>query len=94
MRKRSALHGADIVFVDADNGVGVETEKHPTFSEIRLLRRPGRAIALHHVSRPKRDAFNGARLGPVQTPTPPGGLDRDGERVMTEVIAGLALNLR
>lgn len=44
MRKRSALNGADIVFLDPDNGIGAETEKHATFSEIRLLRRSGRTI--------------------------------------------------
>lgn len=44
MRKRSALDGADVVFLDPDNGVGSETEKHATFTEIRLLRRPARAI--------------------------------------------------
>jgi hypothetical protein len=44
IRKRSALEAADIVFLDPDNGIGAETEKHATFSEIRLLRRPGRAI--------------------------------------------------
>lgn len=44
MRKRSALDGADIVFLDPDNGIGAETEKHATFSEIRLLRRSDRAI--------------------------------------------------
>lgn len=44
IRKRSALDGADIVFLDPDNGIGGETEKHATFSEIRLLRRRGRAI--------------------------------------------------
>ena len=44
MRKRSALEGADIVFLDPDNGVGAETEKHATISEIQMLRRPGRAI--------------------------------------------------
>ena len=43
-RKRSALDGADIVFLDPDNGIGGETQKHATFSEIRLLRKPGRAI--------------------------------------------------
>ncbi|MBS0505633.1 MAG: hypothetical protein JSS55_17915 [Proteobacteria bacterium] len=43
-RKRSALDAADILFLDPDNGVGGETEKHATFSEIRLLRKPGRAI--------------------------------------------------
>ena len=42
--KRSALDGADIVFLDPDNGIGKETQKHATFSEIRLLRKPGRAI--------------------------------------------------
>lgn len=44
-RKRNALDGADIVFLDPDNGIGGETEKHTTFSEIRLLRMSGRAIA-------------------------------------------------
>ena len=43
-RKRTVLNDADIVFLDPDNGVGGETDKHATFSEIRLLRRPGRAI--------------------------------------------------
>lgn len=44
IRKRSALDGADILFLDPDNGIGGETEKHATFTEIRLLRKPGRAI--------------------------------------------------
>ncbi|MGJ7042757.1 hypothetical protein J2Y63_006040 [Shinella sp. BE166] len=43
-RKRDALDGADLVFLDPDNGVGAETEKHATYAEIRRLRRPGRAI--------------------------------------------------
>jgi hypothetical protein len=43
-RKRSLLEGADIVFLDPDNGIGEETEKHATYTEIALLRRPGRAI--------------------------------------------------
>ena len=43
-RCRSALDRADIVFLDPDNSIGAEGEKHATFSEIRLLRRPGRAI--------------------------------------------------
>jgi hypothetical protein len=43
-RKSGALDGADIVFLDPDNGIGGETEKHATFSKIRLLRKPGRAI--------------------------------------------------
>jgi hypothetical protein len=44
MHKRNALDDANIVFLDPDNGVGAESEKHATFAEIRLLRRPGRAI--------------------------------------------------
>ncbi len=43
-RKRTALDGADIVFLDPDNGIGAESEKHAKFSEIRLLRKPARAI--------------------------------------------------
>jgi hypothetical protein len=43
-RKRSALDSADFVFLDPDTGIGKETKKHATFSEIRLLREPGRAI--------------------------------------------------
>jgi len=43
-RKRVALDDADIVFLDPDNELGGETEKHATFSEVRLLRKPGRAI--------------------------------------------------
>ena len=43
-RKRAALEGADIIFLDPDNGLGAETAKHATFSEIRLLRKPRRAI--------------------------------------------------
>lgn len=44
-RKRTALASADLVFLDPDNGVGSKTEKHATFSEVSLLRRPARAIA-------------------------------------------------
>ena len=43
-RKRNMLDSADLIFLDPDNGVGSETEKHATFSEVRLLRKPGRAI--------------------------------------------------
>ena len=43
-RKRATLDGADIIFLDPDNGLGAETAKHATLSEIRLLRRPGAAI--------------------------------------------------
>jgi hypothetical protein len=44
VQKRAALDGADIVFLDPDNGLGAETAKHATLSEIRLLRQSGRAI--------------------------------------------------
>lgn len=44
MQMHSALEGADVVFLDPDNGVGAETKKHATFTEIRLLHEPGRAI--------------------------------------------------
>ncbi|MGE4340215.1 MAG: hypothetical protein AB7E55_30320 [Pigmentiphaga sp.] len=44
VRKRSALDAADILFLDPDSGIGGETEKYATFSEVRLLRRPGRTI--------------------------------------------------
>ena len=50
MRKRSALDGADIVFLDPDNGIGGDTEKHATFAEIRLLRQRGRAIGMSTLS--------------------------------------------
>jgi hypothetical protein len=43
-RKRAALDGANIVFLDPDNGLGEETEKHTTFAEVQLLRKPNRAI--------------------------------------------------
>ena len=51
-RKRSAFDGADLVFLDPDNGVGEDGEKHATCSEIRLLRQPGRAVAF--ITFPKR----------------------------------------
>lgn len=42
--KRATLNVANIVFLDPDNGLGAETPKHMTSSEIRHLRQPGRAI--------------------------------------------------
>jgi hypothetical protein len=57
-RKRSALDGADIVFLDPNNGLGRETQKHATFAEIRLLRKPERAIAfITFPGRMKHDAL-------------------------------------
>lgn len=44
VKKRTALNDANIVFLDPDNGIGGETNKHATFSEIRLLRKHVRAI--------------------------------------------------
>jgi hypothetical protein len=46
LRMRAALDSANLVFLDPDNGLGAETEKHATCSEINLLRRPGRAIVI------------------------------------------------
>lgn len=43
-RKRDALEAADLVFLDPDNGLGDNSEKHAYLSEIQQLRRPGRAI--------------------------------------------------
>ncbi|WP_374547273.1 hypothetical protein [Rhodoblastus sp.] len=57
-RKRRALEGADIVFLDPDNGVGQESGKHATHNEIRLLRKPGRAIAF--ITFPGRHMKHGA----------------------------------
>ena len=43
-RKREALDTADIIFLDPDNGLGNQTPKHATLSEIERLRRKERAI--------------------------------------------------
>ena len=42
--KRKELDGADLVFLDPDTGIGKETKKQATFSEIGLLRKPKRTI--------------------------------------------------
>lgn len=42
--KRKVLDGADVVFLDPDNGLGDSSVKHATYSEIRRLRKQGRAI--------------------------------------------------
>jgi hypothetical protein len=60
MRKRRALEAADIVFLDPDNCIGAETGKHATFTEIRLLRRPGRAIVF--ITFPGRNMTHDALL--------------------------------
>lgn len=60
MQKRAALKRADIIFLDPDNGLGKETPKHATLSEIRLLRQPGRAIAF--ISFPGRNIPHDAQL--------------------------------
>ena len=41
----AALEDADLVFLDPDNGLGPAGEKHATLSEVRRLRKPGRALA-------------------------------------------------
>lgn len=58
--KRSTLERADVVFLDPDNGVGAETKKHATFNEIRLLRRPRRAIVF--ISFPGKNMKHGELL--------------------------------
>ncbi|MEI2386164.1 hypothetical protein [Breoghania sp. JC706] len=60
MRKRHALDAADILFLDPDNGIGGETEKHATLSEVRLLRKPGRAIVF--ITFPGRNLTHDALL--------------------------------
>jgi hypothetical protein len=55
-RKRTALCSADIVFLDPDNGLGKEIAKHATFAEVRLLRRPGRAVVF--ITFPARKTHN------------------------------------
>lgn len=45
-RKRHSLETADIVFLDPDNGLGNKTSKHATFEELKLMRRPGRALVI------------------------------------------------
>ena len=60
-RKRNALDGANLVFLDPDNGIGKETQKHATFSEIRLLRKPGRAIVF--ITFPGRNMQHDALCG-------------------------------
>jgi hypothetical protein len=79
-RKRTALDGADIVFLDPDNGLGGETEKHATFSEIRLLRRPERAIVF--ITFPGRSMTHDALLRHLH------------ERLMVEVDARKIITLR
>jgi hypothetical protein len=79
-RKRSTLDGADIVFLDPDNGVGGETEKHATFSEIRLLRKPERAIVF--ITFPGRSMKHDALLQQLH------------ERLMVEADAGNLITLR
>lgn len=40
------LREADIVFLDPDNGVGKESERHSTIAEIAAMRKPGRTVVL------------------------------------------------
>jgi hypothetical protein len=42
-RQRDALDQADIVFLDPDNGIGAESQKHATMLEILKLRKSARA---------------------------------------------------
>ena len=58
-RMRSILDGADIVFLDTDNGVGGETEKHGPFPKSGYSANQTRDC-LHHRSEPKHDARHAA----------------------------------
>jgi hypothetical protein len=78
IRKRSALDGADIVFLDPDNGIGEETEKYATFSEIRLLRKPGRAIVF--ITFPGRSMKHDALLQQLHERLP---IETDAENIVT-----------
>jgi hypothetical protein len=42
--KRTLLDSSELVFLDADNGLGKDPRKHATYSEVRQLRRSGRAV--------------------------------------------------
>jgi hypothetical protein len=77
-RKRAALDGADIIFLDPDNGLGGETEKHATFSEIRLLRKPGCAIVF--ITFPGRNMPHDALLRQLHERL---NSETDAERVVT-----------
>ena len=59
-RMRSTLDGANIVFLDPDNGIGAATRKPATVTEIRLLPKPGRAIVC--ISFPGRNLKNDVLL--------------------------------
>jgi len=53
IQKRKALDDCDIIFLDPDNGLGADPEKHATLAEVRELRKPGRAIIF--ITFPKRE---------------------------------------
>ena len=77
-RKRNALGEADLVFLDPDNGLGAESEKHATFSEIRLLRKPGRAIVF--ITFPGRNLKHDALLRQLHQRL---AIECDAENVLT-----------
>lgn len=78
--KREALVGADIVFLDPDNGLGGETPKHATYSEVRLLRRPRRAIVF--ITFPSRSATHDEQVRQMH------------ERLFSEADANNVITLR
>ncbi len=50
--KRAALDGADLIFLDPNNGLGDETVKHATFSELRLCgSRDEQSLSLRFLAR-------------------------------------------
>ena len=50
--KHQVLGECDLVFLDPDNGLGTDPEKHATFEEVKRLRKAGRAIVF--ITFPKR----------------------------------------
>jgi hypothetical protein len=56
----SALQGASIVFLDPDNGIGAESERHATVGEIAAVRKPGRTVVL--IKFPGRDKTHAEQI--------------------------------
>jgi len=50
-RMAKSLAGANIVFLDPDNGLGEASPKHATLAEVEAMRQPGRTVVLIHFPR-------------------------------------------
>jgi len=64
------LQEADIVFLDPDNGVGKESERHATLAEIAAMRRPGRTVVL--IKFPGRGTTHAEQIEEHHTSLPSG----------------------